>query len=590
MIKKLVHFLLLTVILTGCGGGTNLASSTSTPRPSSPTQFPITASATPGPQSVPSTPERYPAWVEDNIGNVKVEFSDDFDTLSPDYLVSSKVSASGGVVNLPKPNANDTNGTYWINNYPLSVGRAVLIRFRYTSESDFNIGFRTGEYGTPDFRWVGVDEKAMVNAMQGTQSLEVYPINEDFTALTPNTWTDLMLVIDEGGDFLVQIAPADDPGSSLTTRVHYSDDWASVEWNFSVFLYDGEISLDHFDSLSYNGYPNVAILPQAQQCSGSESFPHQLRADGNQIINESGQVVMLRGIAIVDPLLAAWRYGTGNPSLEQSIEMVADWGANVVRIPVHPFMWRYGGISEYLQVLDQTIALACQHHLYAILEFHSIGFPPYDVFLPGDDAMRTTRQEIREFWEIASARYVNNDAVAFYELFGEPVVEFGVQEDSLADWLAWKNYIEDIIDLVRIHAPEKTVIVGGLWYTANLGYVPQYPIDRPNVAYSVHPYPGSYPDSTGWDMNIGRVKQSYPVIATEFGFEPTSPYHWSETNHSGARLYRYEIIDYLESHQVSWVVWILSSSWGPPLLERNFTPTEAGEYFRNLLLELNQGS
>jgi aryl-phospho-beta-D-glucosidase BglC (GH1 family) len=49
------------------------------------------------------------------------------------------------------------------------------------------------------------------------------------------------------------------------------------------------------------------------------------------------------------------------------------WGANVVRLPVHPVAWRARGQSGYFDLLDQALAWATELELHVIIDWHSIG-------------------------------------------------------------------------------------------------------------------------------------------------------------------------------------------------------------------------
>ena len=54
-------------------------------------------------------------------------------------------------------------------------------------------------------------------------------------------------------------------------------------------------------------------------------------------------------------------------------EEVADWGANVVRLPVHPVAWRARGRDGYFRLLDPAVVWASELGLYLMIDWHSIG-------------------------------------------------------------------------------------------------------------------------------------------------------------------------------------------------------------------------
>lgn len=338
-----------------------------------------------------------------------------------------------------------------------------------------------------------------------------------------------------------------------------------------------------------------APVSQNQSLSGeidSDVYPlplEKLQVSGNQIINEAGEQTILRGLSPVDPVDQALVEDYMGPWTEDTYRIMSEWGANIIRLPLHPLAWRVAQLDEALEVLDQTIEWAEKYKMYVIIDFHAIGFPPDNFY--DDPVVETTIEEMKEFWQIISTRYADNTTVAFYEIFNEPMRS---EEDkglpSAEGWDIWKNFCEEIIDLIRQNDPDKIVIVGGLGAAYDLSFVIENPIERANIAYATHIYPPAvwYKD---WDSAFGNTASQYPVIATEIGFNnQDESYELTESAYNGpGGLYRHAIVDYLESHQIGWVVWSFSHVWGPALLsDSSFTPTEAGEYFRERLLELNQ--
>jgi hypothetical protein len=106
--------------------------------------------------------------------------------------------------------------------------------------------------------------------------------------------------------------------------------------------------------------------------------------------------------------------------------------------------------------------------------------------------------------------------IAFYELFNEPVS--GNDIATREDWLLWKTFAEELIDIIRVNDPDCLVIVGGLQWGYDLSYVLSFPVERENIVYATHPYPGTEWNRS-WDEAFGKIKNQYPVFATEFGFE-----------------------------------------------------------------------
>ena len=75
----------------------------------------------------------------------------------------------------------------------------------------------------------------------------------------------------------------------------------------------------------------VLLLLPVLTATAQESLP-AVHVDGNRFVNDRGETVVFRGVSIADPDKVK-REGQWSPAL---FETLADWGANVVRLPVHP--------------------------------------------------------------------------------------------------------------------------------------------------------------------------------------------------------------------------------------------------------------
>jgi aryl-phospho-beta-D-glucosidase BglC (GH1 family) len=269
---------------------------------------------------------------------------------------------------------------------------------------------------------------------------------------------------------------------------------------------------------------------------------------------------------------------------------MAEWGANIIRLPIVPDNLHNHGMDETLRILDQTVAWASEYQMYVIIDFHSVGWPPTNYYHPSCACNETSKQEILDFWATISRHYADNDVVAFYELFNEPVTRAETQwyitgaPNEAEDWLAWKEFMEQVIAVIRVNDPEKIILVSGLQFAYDLEFVAEAPIADSNVAYATHPYANN--SNLDWDTAFGNLSYRYPVIAAELGYEePGNP----DPDYNGIP-YHQAIIDYFEAHHMSWTVWVFDATWDTSLLldMQTYQPSLSGEYFRGRLLELNQ--
>lgn len=294
---------------------------------------------------------------------------------------------------------------------------------------------------------------------------------------------------------------------------------------------------------------------------------------GNKFVDHTGQVVVFRGLAFSDPenLLKQDQWN------ENYFKQAAQWGANIVRIPVHPSAWRKLGVKKYLALLDQGVQWAKQNDLYVILDWHAIG--NLKTGLMQDPSYDTDMKETMQFWRIIAGHYINEPSVAFYEIFNEPTTFNGRLGDMT--WSEWKTLAESIIKLIYAWDAKKIPLVAGLDWAYDLTPIKTDPISLPGIAYVTHPYPQKrqQPWEKQWQQDWGYVAETYPVFATEFGFQTGGPMPVDGTAEYGRRL-----LDFFKPRAISWTVWCFDPQWYPCLIKDwNFTPTEQGEFFKKAL-------
>ena len=296
-----------------------------------------------------------------------------------------------------------------------------------------------------------------------------------------------------------------------------------------------------------------------------------LHADGKQIVDQNGQVVVLRGVAVEDP---AWADYYGDFSEAHFAEM-ANWGINVVRVPFHPDLWEND--PEYAEkYLEPIVFWGQKYGMYILLGWHAHGNPiTGDVERPswgyeppwhGNPYDPDLNLAISAWHEVAE-RYKDKSWV-IYSLFNEP--------HSIA-WADWRPVAEQLIDVIRSHNSQALVLVSGVHWGYDLREAGADSVQRANIAYESHPY-AHRPD---WDMYFGYLADTYPVFIGEWGYDPnsTNPYIYGETDTYGKPL-----LDYMRQKGMGWTAWCFSPSWEPGLLQDwNYTPTESGQLVKNHL-------
>ena len=312
-----------------------------------------------------------------------------------------------------------------------------------------------------------------------------------------------------------------------------------------------------------------------QECKQGElSNPKKLpliKVKGNRFVNEIGDTILFRGVAIADPDKID-QQGKWNRKL---FEKVKEFGASIVRIPVHPPAWRMRTPYKYLQLLDQAVNWCTELGMYVIIDWHSIGNLSMELFQSREYV--ATRQETYKFWRTIASHYRGHNTVAFYELFNEPTTYFG-QLGSIS-WAEWEIIMENLIKLIRAYDIETIPLVAGFDWAYDLTPLRLEPIDAEGIGYVVHPYSHKRkpPFTPKWEEAFGFAAEKYPLFATEFGFGTDSLDGFLQSD----TLYGEEIIEYLENKGISWACWVFDPDWRPQLIKswNTFELTVSGKFF-----------
>lgn len=303
-----------------------------------------------------------------------------------------------------------------------------------------------------------------------------------------------------------------------------------------------------------------------------------VRVKGNSFVLPDDQPIVLKGLNTSDPERLS---NLGHWDSIYFGEM-KNWGANVVRFPVHPTAWRRQGKDKYLAILDQGVQLAKEAGMYVIIDWHSIGNLRTEMYQA--DSYETTRKETFEFWRSMAKHFKGNTTVAFFELFNEPTIYNG--QLGTCSWADWKMLMEEIIGIIRAHGNTAIPLVAGFNWAYDLTPIATDPINAEGIAYVSHPYPmkRQKPWQDQWTKDWGFVKEKYPLILTEIGFcgEEERGAHVPVISDES---YGDAITQYCTQKEISWVAWVFDPQWAP----RMFTDwdfkelSRQGKYFKKIL-------
>jgi len=228
-------------------------------------------------------------------------------------------------------------------------------------------------------------------------------------------------------------------------------------------------------------------------------------AQGNRIYSPNGTPLLLRGVMPPDPAALEER---GLFKREYYAAIIAR-GANVIRVAVHPERWLHN--PDYLRrYLGPLVTWGQELGIYIIIDWHYIGNV---ISGAGAQMPRISRQPLEltlEFWGQV-AEYFRETPHVMFEIFNEP------ESISAGEWHA---AAQRIIGVIRTQGAKQLVIVGGVEFGKDLGWVLTNPLKDTNLAYASHIYPAHSAEQ--WPVWFGEVSETYPVLMTEWGFMDTA--------------------------------------------------------------------
>lgn len=294
----------------------------------------------------------------------------------------------------------------------------------------------------------------------------------------------------------------------------------------------------------------------------TSAYPSQLRAEGNKLVDANGQIVTLRGLMPADPAVLRRKGNFDRPFFDG----MADSGANVIRLPVHPERWKRD--PDYLwRYLDPAVQWNGENGVYTIIDLHFIGDIGTDRGAQMPDIKIASEDFALEFW-LQTASYFKDTPHVIFEIFNEPA------DISASDW---RTKAQALVDAIRSTGAGQLIIVGGTEYSRNLSWVLAEPIKGENIAYAAHIYPahGRY----SWQRWFGDVAEKYPVVMTEWG--------WMESDPGGKQPYLVgrqvsygePLMEYLDQRGIGWVACWYDDEWKPAMFAPDFEQiTPFGEF------------
>lgn len=182
----------------------------------------------------------------------------------------------------------------------------------------------------------------------------------------------------------------------------------------------------------------VLTVQSAAVRAQSISSVNGLHVSSNQILNDQGQVVQLRGVnrGASGPCIQGWGIFSG-PVDEASVKAMADWKINAVRIPMNEDCWldinrgsapaQYFG-ANYQKAITDYVALLNKYDIAPILDLH---WSAPGTTQATDQQPMADRDHSPAFWTSVANIFKNNTSVVF-DLYNEPYPDNNA--DTTAAW------------------------------------------------------------------------------------------------------------------------------------------------------------
>jgi hypothetical protein len=297
---------------------------------------------------------------------------------------------------------------------------------------------------------------------------------------------------------------------------------------------------------------------------------------------DGNRPVQLRGVSMGDPVLARPQRPLDDYSL-----LARSWRAGVVRLSLHPAVWRAQPATA-LRLLERNVEAAAAAGMAAIIDWHAIGWPDGDAFRPEphwglpENAFDTDLALAATFWDQVAPRFAGRRVI--FELWNEPLLlsSRGQARPAGVDWRALKPIWTDLIERIRRHADNLILASGGSW-AADLTGVRGDLLADANTGYAWHVYPetgGGTP--ARWAELLDGLDQVRPVFVTEWGFSERPGLHSGTAEGFGRSFAQ----GFLRDRRLHWTAWCWHPDWHPSLVARDWrTPTTFGRYVRDILAD-----
>ena len=308
-----------------------------------------------------------------------------------------------------------------------------------------------------------------------------------------------------------------------------------------------------------------------------------LKTQGKDIVNENGDPFLLRGMGLggwmvqegymlqtadfanpqheikefIEELVGAeateefYDAWLANHVSKSDIDLLAEWGFNSVRLPMHynlytlpiedePVEGENTWIDKGFVLTDSLISWCAQNNIYVVLDMHATpggqgydsGISDYDPTKPSLFESEANQEKLASLWKQLAIRYKDEPWVAGYDLINEP-------NWDLPGGTLLRTIYERVTDSIRTIDTEHILFIEGNWFANDFtGLTPPWDDE---IVYSPHKY---------WSVNDQASIQWVLDLRDTYD----RPLYLGESGENSNQWFR-DAIALLEGENIGWAWW-----------------------------------
>jgi len=163
---------------------------------------------------------------------------------------------------------------------------------------------------------------------------------------------------------------------------------------------------------------------------------------------------------------------------EEYFKLIKEKGFDSIRVPIR-FSNKttaeapYTINESFMERVDWVIEQSLLQELNVIIDLHH-----FDELIADPNG---NKERFLSIWQQISSRYSSQPSSVYYEVLNEP--------NTTITSTMWNEYLLEAIDIIRLHDPNRTLIIGGSdWNSINGLYQLELPEEDRNIIATIHYY------------------------------------------------------------------------------------------------------